>query len=104
MPHQRVGFFRRFDLKRGIDFVHFGLESGMVFNQENYGSVRTYLLFYFQMSKREREYAISTHHRRPRPGADSGGEGKSKRAGKNGAKKSNERGEELLWSGFPRMI
>ena len=29
-PHQ-VGFLRRFGLKTGIDFAHFGLESGMVF-------------------------------------------------------------------------
>ena len=29
-PH-RVGFLRRFGLKTGIRFVHFGLESGMVF-------------------------------------------------------------------------
>ena len=26
----RVGFLRRFGLKAGIDFAHFGLESGMV--------------------------------------------------------------------------
>ena len=29
-PH-RVGFWRRFGLKTGINFDHFGLESGMVF-------------------------------------------------------------------------
>ena len=29
-PHQ-VGFLRRYDLKTGIHFAHFGLESGMVF-------------------------------------------------------------------------
>ena len=29
-PH-RVGFLRRFGLKTGIHFAHFGLESGMVF-------------------------------------------------------------------------
>ena len=29
-PH-RVGFLRRFGLKTGIRFAHFGLESGMVF-------------------------------------------------------------------------
>ena len=29
-PHQ-VGFLHRFDLKSGIHFAHFGLESGMVF-------------------------------------------------------------------------
>ena len=31
MPPQRVGFLRRFGLKTGINFAHFGLESGMVF-------------------------------------------------------------------------
>ena len=30
VPLQRVGFLRRFGLKTGIDFAHFGLESGMV--------------------------------------------------------------------------
>ena len=28
---QRVGFLGRFSLKKGIDFAHFGLEPGMVF-------------------------------------------------------------------------
>ena len=31
VPPQRVGFLRRFGLKTGIDFAHFGLESSMVF-------------------------------------------------------------------------
>ena len=31
MPPYRVGFLRRFGLKTGIHFAHFGLESGMVF-------------------------------------------------------------------------
>ena len=39
MPAHRVGVFRRFGLKTGIDFAHFGLESGA---------------FQFQMSKKER--------------------------------------------------
>ena len=30
-PPHRVGFLRRFGLETGIQFVHFGLESGMVF-------------------------------------------------------------------------
>ena len=30
-PPHRVGFLRRFGLKTGIHFAHFGLESGMVF-------------------------------------------------------------------------
>ena len=29
VPPQRVGLFRCFGLKTGIDFAHFGLESGM---------------------------------------------------------------------------
>ena len=29
----RVGFLRRFGLKTGTHFVHFGLESGMVFRE-----------------------------------------------------------------------
>ena len=33
VPPQRVGFLRRFCLKTGIDFAHFGLESGMVFEE-----------------------------------------------------------------------
>ena len=31
VPSHWVGFLRRFGLKTGIHFVHFGLESGMVF-------------------------------------------------------------------------
>ena len=30
VPPQRVGFLSRFGLKTGIDFVHFGLESGTI--------------------------------------------------------------------------
>ena len=33
VPPQRVGFLHRFGLKTSIDFVHFGLESGMVFEE-----------------------------------------------------------------------
>ena len=33
MPPHRVGFLRRFGLKTGIHFAHFGLESGMVFEK-----------------------------------------------------------------------
>ena len=29
-PPHRVGFLRRFGLETGMQFVHFGLESGMV--------------------------------------------------------------------------
>ena len=31
MLPQRVGFLNRFGLKTGIDFAHFGLESGLVY-------------------------------------------------------------------------
>ena len=31
LPPHRVGFLRRFGVKTGINFAHFGLESGMVF-------------------------------------------------------------------------
>ena len=33
VPPQREGFLRCFDLKTGIDFAHFGLESGMVYEE-----------------------------------------------------------------------
>ena len=37
-PHK--WFLRRFGLKTGIDFVHFGLESGMVFEETNSKRIR----------------------------------------------------------------
>jgi len=49
VPPHRVGFLRRFGLKTGVHFAHFGLESGMVFE----GTTRVYERF--QMSKKERE-------------------------------------------------
>ena len=33
VPPHRVGFLRRFGLKTGIHFPHFGLESGMVLGE-----------------------------------------------------------------------
>ena len=45
--HIRVRFLRRFGLKKGYGF------------QGNCGSVRTYLSFQFQMSKKEKKYANS---------------------------------------------
>ena len=33
VPPHRVGFLRRFGLKTGINFAHFGLESGIVFGE-----------------------------------------------------------------------
>ena len=44
-----VGFLFSFDLKTGIHFAHFGLESGMVFEET------TGLYEQFQMSKKERK-------------------------------------------------
>ena len=49
---QRVGFLRRFGVKTVTDFIWSGIGYGL---QGNYGNVRTYLLFQFQMSKKERE-------------------------------------------------
>ena len=36
MPPHRLGFLSGFGLKTGIDFAHFGLESGMVFERRTY--------------------------------------------------------------------
>ena len=51
---QRVGFLRRFGLKMGTDFAHFGLESDMIFKGTTGVHERIYF-FQFQMSKKERE-------------------------------------------------
>ena len=48
VPPQRVWFMHHFCLKMGIDFAHFRLESGMVF-EETTGVM--YLSFQFQMNK-----------------------------------------------------
>ena len=45
-----MGFLRRFDLKMGTDFAHFGLESGMVFKE----TTGVYECVY-RMNKKERE-------------------------------------------------
>ena len=42
VPPHRVGFMRRFGLKKDIHFAHFGLESGMVFG----GTTGVYEHFY----------------------------------------------------------
>ena len=42
VPPHRVGFLRRFCLKTGIHFGHFGLESGMVFGGTTGGYERVY--------------------------------------------------------------
>ena len=52
MPLHRVGFLRRFGLKTGIRFAHFGLESGIVFEGTTGDDCKS---FQFQMSKKERE-------------------------------------------------
>ena len=56
MPPHRVGFLRRLGLKTGIHFVHFGVESGMVFK----GTTGVYELVIFVIelvivSTKERE-------------------------------------------------
>ena len=43
-----------FGSKTGIHSAHFGLESGMVFEETIYWSVWTYFSFQFQMNKKER--------------------------------------------------
>ena len=55
VPPQRVWFFRRFDLKTGIDFAYVGVESGMVFEKTTGRYESIYRRFQFQMNKKERE-------------------------------------------------
>ena len=58
VPPHRVGFLCRFGLKPGIDFVHFGLESGVVFG----GTTGVYERIYCFNSKwvrRKEKYANS---------------------------------------------
>ena len=54
MPPHRVGFLRRFGLKTGIHFAHFGLESGMVFEGTT-ECINVSMSFQFQISRKERE-------------------------------------------------
>ena len=53
-PPYRVGFLRRFGLKTGIDFAHFGLESGWVFEGTT-GVYEGVYRFNSKGSKKERE-------------------------------------------------
>ena len=53
-PPHRLGFLRRFGLKTGIYFAHFGLESGMVFEGTTGVYERVYR-FNSKGSKKERE-------------------------------------------------
>ena len=58
VPHRLVGFLRRFGLKPGIHFAHFGLESGWVFE----GTTAVYEHFYRFNSKwvrKKEKYANS---------------------------------------------
>ena len=54
-PPQGVWFLCLYGLKMGIDFAHFGLESGMVFGGTTGVYERIILSFQFQMNKKERE-------------------------------------------------
>ena len=57
VPSRRVGFLRRFSLKTGIHFAHFGLESGIVFE----GTTGVYERIYHFNSKvrKKKKYANS---------------------------------------------
>ena len=52
--HQRVRFLRRFGLKTGKEFAHFGLESGMVFEETTGVYERICRSFQFEMNQKER--------------------------------------------------
>ena len=58
MPPLRVGFLGLFGLKTGINFAHFGLESGMVFEGTIRECIGTYLSFQFQINEKERNMGI----------------------------------------------
>ena len=53
-PPQRVGFLRRFGLKTCKEFAHFGLESGMVFEETTGVYERICRSFQFEMNQKER--------------------------------------------------
>ena len=53
MLPQRVGVLRHFDLKTGVDFAHFCLESGTE-SREPRECMTSDLSFQFQMNKKER--------------------------------------------------
>ena len=53
-PHHRVRFLRRFGLKTGKEFAHFGLESGMVFEETTGVYERICRSFQFEMNQKER--------------------------------------------------
>ena len=53
-PPQRVGFLRRFGLKTCKEFAHFGLESGMVFEETTGVYKRICRSFQFEMNQKGR--------------------------------------------------
>ena len=54
VPPQRVKFLRRFDVKTAKEFAHFGLESGMVFEETTGVYERICRSFQFEMNQKER--------------------------------------------------
>ena len=60
MPSHRVGFLHLFGQKTGIDFAHFGLESGMVF-ERNYaiGVYERIYRFNSKWVRKKKKYANS---------------------------------------------
>ena len=60
VPPHRVGFLRLFGQKTGIDFAHFGLESGMVF-ERNYviGVYERIYRFNSKWVRKKKKYANS---------------------------------------------
>ena len=58
VPPQRVWFLRRFGLKTGIHFAHFGLESGIVFEKTTGGYESINRRFQFQVNNKEREMYV----------------------------------------------
>ena len=58
VPPQREGFLCGFGLKTGIDFAHFGLESGMVFEETPCERVNVFIVSGPSESKKE-QYANS---------------------------------------------
>ena len=58
MPSQRVAILRRFGLKTGIHFAHFGLESDMVFEGATGAYERIYR-FNFKWVRKKDKYSNS---------------------------------------------
>ena len=59
VPPQRVGFLRRFDLKTGIDFPHFGPESVRVwFSRELRECTKVFIVSIPNEQQRERNMPI----------------------------------------------